>query len=115
VKECVFCKKIREEDLPRINNCVVFKPLNPVVEGHLLIVPIKHTEDFSEDFNVSADAMVVASMLARNTPECNVITSKGINATQTIKHLHLHFIPRKKDDGLKLPWSKSGKDMFQRS
>lgn len=35
----------------------------------------------------------------------NLITSSGRWATQTVKHLHIHYVPRRKDDGLTLPWT----------
>lgn len=108
-KDCVFCKKIREElniTFPGGDDTVIyFEPLNPVTPGHLLIVPTKHVEDFSENINVSSRVMAEAAILAKNMGDCNLITSKGEFATQTIKHLHIHLIPRRKGDNLKLPWS----------
>lgn len=38
------------------------------------------------------------------TPASNLITSAGAAATQSIDHLHIHFVPRKVDDGLMTPW-----------
>jgi diadenosine tetraphosphate (Ap4A) HIT family hydrolase len=34
-----------------------------------------------------------------------MITSAGPAATQTIKHLHVHYVPRHAGDGLSLPWT----------
>lgn len=106
-KDCVFCKKIADEDLESAGDCVVFKPLNPVVEGHLLVVPRRHVDNFGFDPNVTADTMRTAVWISRRFREFNIITSKGKNASQSINHLHVHIIPRKKGDGLKLPWSKN--------
>jgi histidine triad (HIT) family protein len=36
---------------------------------------------------------------------CNIITSTGSSATQTVFHLHLHVVPRSTGDGLTLPWT----------
>jgi histidine triad (HIT) family protein len=35
----------------------------------------------------------------------NLITSGGREATQTVMHAHVHYVPRRRGDGLKLPWS----------
>ncbi len=36
---------------------------------------------------------------------CNIITSLGREATQTVNHLHIHVVPRERNDGLRLPWT----------
>jgi hypothetical protein len=35
----------------------------------------------------------------------NLITSVGAAATQTVRHLHIHLIPRREGDALALPWT----------
>lgn len=35
----------------------------------------------------------------------NLITSAGLAATQTVFHLHWHFVPHVVGDGLHLPWT----------
>lgn len=102
---CVFCEKIKNEDLPTDGVCVWFTPLNPVVKGHLLVVPVKHVKDFSESWEVSMATMATASVIAKKMKNVNLITSKGELATQSIKHLHIHLVPRRRNDKLKLPWS----------
>lgn len=105
-KDCVFCKKIQEENLHHLGGDTVwFEPLNPVTKGHILVVPIHHVEDFSEDWAESAETMHWASILAEKMKNVNLITSKGEYATQSIKHFHIHLVPRRKSDNLKLPWS----------
>lgn len=111
--DCVFCKIVEGTEPAEIVQddglCIVIKPLNPVVEGHLLVIPKEHVTDFADDYVVSAYAMVTASLYAHYHPgEYNLITSRGPNATQSIFHLHLHIVPRAENDGLALPWH-SGK------
>jgi histidine triad (HIT) family protein len=106
--ECVFCEKIRAENLTEVTPEVVcFEPLNPVTPGHLLLVPKQHVADISQDTKVSLFMGKAISLVTREYANCNVITSKGTLATQTVFHLHVHIVPRTKDDGLLLPWSKS--------
>lgn len=83
----------------------VFEPLNPVVPGHLLVVPDTHVEHAKADPNIAAGAMDIAALVAARYRSSNIITSIGPEATQTVKHLHLHVVPRHKDDGLTLPWT----------
>ncbi|MGW1938990.1 HIT family protein [Streptomyces goshikiensis] len=86
-------------------DAVAFQPLNPIVEGHTLIVPKTHVPDFAADPEVSAATMRRAAELMRWTPRpMNVITSRGREATQSVFHLHLHLVPRADNDGLALPW-----------
>jgi len=84
----------------------IIEPLHPVTKGHLLVVPFSHVNDFAQNPTVSAWAMKLASWWAARHPgDWNLITSKGDAATQTVHHLHIHLLPRHKDDGLKLPWT----------
>lgn len=101
-KDCVFCNLMKEKDAVITH----FEPLNPVVEGHLLVVHGKHTKDFTEDWFVSQELMNYASRLAKRLGgEYNLITSAGKNATQSVFHTHIHLVPRKEGDGLTLPWT----------
>lgn len=83
----------------------VFEPLNPVVPGHLLVVPDTHVRDAAEDPDVAAGAMEVAATIAQRYTAANIITSIGADATQSVFHLHAHVVPRRPGDGLLLPWS----------
>lgn len=115
-KDCVFCKIIKGE-LPcqlirEWSDAIAIVPLNPVVPGgmlgHLLVIPKNHVRDVTEDPATSAEVFRRASELAA-TP-CNLITSAGVEATQTVFHLHVHIVPRSKDDGLCLPWTNQVKE-----
>lgn len=110
---CVFCEIIAgRSPVEWVLNpeyywpdTVAFVPLNPVVEGHTLVVPRTHVADFASNPEVSAMTMKRAAELMQWTPRpMNVITSRGPEATQSIFHLHLHLVPRAENDGLALPW-----------
>lgn len=76
-----------------------------VTAGHALVIPRVHVADVAEDPVVSATTMLRAAELAAEAGDCNVITSRGASATQTVRHLHLHLVPRTDGDGLLLPWT----------
>jgi histidine triad (HIT) family protein len=104
---CVFCKKLKANDVDGTYFGVAFfTPLNPVVDGHKLFLHEKHTDDASEEPFITGHVFKAASQYAREVGKpFNLITSAGAEATQTIKHLHVHYIPREKNDHLKLPWT----------
>lgn len=107
MEDCVFCdrEKIKTPIVLESEKVIIFEPLNPVVKGHLLVVPKKHVADFTEDQETFLEVAMVASLSAQELGgDYNLITSKGKNATQSVFHLHVHLIPRRENDGLKLPW-----------
>ena len=109
---CPFCERIAAEQYdeePR-RGCYIFEPLNPVVPGHLLVVPGEHVRDAAvAPATASAVMFEAASKVQRLGIEANIITSVGPLATQTVMHLHLHIVPRHENDGLRLPWTGQGR------
>lgn len=112
MEDCEFCKIVKGEAPATIindwvdYNCLAIAPLNPVTQNHILILPKEHLKDALVNPQRTATTMFCACILAESlhTP-CNIITSVGKSATQTIFHLHIHVVPRNKDDGLHLPWT----------
>ena len=110
VRNCPFCARIMageyDDDLRRFD-AVSFEPLNPVTDGHRLVVPKIHVSSALGHPAIAADVMAAAVQVAalHGVTECNFITSAGAAATQTVFHLHLHIVPRRLDDGLTLPWT----------
>lgn len=106
---CVFCTIIdhdRHQQIERrYHSSVLITPLNPVVEGHKLLIPIEHTRNATESPMVFGQVMYDAALYAAEIGDCNIITSVGAVATQTVFHLHVHVVPRHLGDGLTLPWT----------
>jgi histidine triad (HIT) family protein len=106
--ECTFCEIAAGRAPATIERSdadyLAIVPLNPVVEGHLLVLPRVHVTDASIDPEVTAGTMRFA---ARVLPwgDSNIITSVGPYASQTVLHLHVHIVPRRMGDGLHLPWT----------
>src|ERR1035437_6902664 len=99
---CPFCDMFSSSD----KDIIDIEPLNPIVEGHRIIIPREHVKDFSDDVEVTGRVMKYAAELGKKIGEVNLITSKGVNATQSVFHLHVHLVPRKEGDGLSLPWTR---------
>lgn len=111
-EDCPFCKRIDAGDYEAWGDkpdVAWFAPLSPATPGHLLFVPAEHIEDALTDPYTSAITMEIASRWAMRhrfrADGWNMITSAGTAATQTIRHLHIHLVPRREGDGLALPWN----------
>lgn len=105
---CVFCRRVEnhEYDVTAVDSVVMFEPLDPVVPGHMLFIPRYHARDAAENPFAARDCMNAAAAYAdRRGLDANIITSIGPFATQTVFHLHLHYVPRREGDGLALPWT----------
>lgn len=107
---CPFCDIVDYDVHTQVewasHNSVMITPHDPVVSGHKLFIPLVHVRDAAEDPVVTGHVMLDAARYAQEALEaCNIITSVGSAATQTVFHLHIHVVPRSHDDGLKLPWT----------
>lgn len=110
---CPFCDLINRNLGGDYNNGITFvyrndvarlKPLNPVTPGHILFIPTQHVEH-----PMPAAVALAMDSAARyghvRGDDFNLITSSGSAATQTVPHLHVHYVPRREGDGLHLPWT----------
>lgn len=88
------------------DGCYAIEPLNPVTAGHVLIIPRRHLEDAIDDHAQTAAVFEAACgwIIENAVGDHNLIASAGAAATQTVRHLHVHVIPRRAGDGLALPW-----------
>jgi histidine triad (HIT) family protein len=108
--DCIFCQIVAREAPATIvaedGFTLTIVPLNPVTEGHVIVVPRVHTPDATAAPGVTGAAMASACEYAKQVlvGSCNIITSVGAAATQSVWHLHVHVVPRRRDDGLLLPW-----------
>ena len=114
MSDCVFCDKLAEGSVTNFGPTTAhFEPLNPVTPGHRLFIPKIHAghRDGIAASVVLANAMQSASIYGQEQDEdFNLITSSGASATQTIPHIHVHYVPRRDGDGLALPWTEQQKE-----
>jgi histidine triad (HIT) family protein len=103
---CVFCVRISRGEYDKEYPGFSFEPLNPVVAGHRLFVPPQHVVDAAVEPEVAGRVFAAAAEYARRQGhDFNLITSRGEYATQSVGHLHVHYVPRFEGDGLTLPWT----------
>jgi histidine triad (HIT) family protein len=113
VLDCVFCKIIVGEipsyQLYEDDYAFSFLDINPITRGHSLVMPKKHVEKISglnsnamSGFALAIQRVVKGVELALNPQGLNVFVNQGEVAGQVIPHLHVHVVPRSKDDGLEI-------------
>lgn len=114
--DCIFCK-IAAGDIP--SNTVyederfrVILDLNPASKGHALILPKNHADDlFDLPEEDRAAVLSVAAKVAgamKKALSCsgiNIVQNNGESAGQTVKHFHLHIIPRYDGDSAMVLWN----------
>lgn len=103
--DCPFCKRVLAVEGKPYKNCFYFEPLNPVTPGHMLFVSRYHLKHGDSEDYVGAVFAAAAWWATQQGKDYNLITSSGPAATQTIAHVHVHYVPRTPSDGLTLPWT----------
>jgi histidine triad (HIT) family protein len=104
MSDCIFCKIVKNEVPSKIvfrdEQVTAFRDIHPVAPTHILIVPNKHIESVgsltTEDESLAGHLLKVAGQLAAQEGIAEsgyrVITNTGVNAGQTVFHLHVHLI-----------------------
>jgi diadenosine tetraphosphate (Ap4A) HIT family hydrolase len=102
---CPFCPPVASSPVGENGTCVAFRDAFPVSPGHTLIVPRRHVASFfALDAAEQADLLallnaVVAELDGEFAPDgYNIGLNEGEAAGQTVKHIHLHVIPRRTGD-----------------
>lgn len=108
-KSCPFCdiyaKALEDDSIDERTYPVMhFEPLNPVTPGHRLFIQRYHQG--AENATIVGETMAEAARYGRDRGEqFNLILNSGPDASQTIPHMHVHYVPRTAEDGLTLPWT----------
>lgn len=114
--DCVFCK-IRDGQIPSIKlfedeRAFAIMDINPLNEGHALVIAKAHAPDLfevaDEDLTAAARAAKRLGLAIRrslNPDGLNVLQANGAAANQSVAHFHLHVVPRWVNDGKGLAWS----------
>lgn len=102
---CIFCEYDKEEYIAENDLCFAIFDKFPVNEGHTLIIPKRHFQNYFD-----ATKEEIAAMYDLSQEVKKIIDDKyrpdgynvGVNVNheggQTIMHLHMHIIPRYKGD-----------------
>ena len=121
-EDCVFCKILRGESpcfkVFEDDDILAFMDVNPIAEGHALVIPKFHSKDLIETPSewvgkTFAGAKRIAEAVHKTLkPDgINIVQDNGPGAKQSVFHLHVHVIPRAMDDGLTMNWELVPGDM----
>ncbi len=114
-ENCIFCK-IAKGDIPSTtiyedDDFKVILDINPASKGHAVILPKNHAANLMElsDDDASKILLVArkcadAMMKTLHCDGINILQNNGEAAGQTVFHLHVHLIPRYKDDTVQITW-----------
>jgi len=121
--ECIFCK-IVDGEIPAVKvldeeRVVAFMDINPSSKGHMLVVPKNHAENIFEIPESDLTALIKAVKRcakavkeALNAEGITILQLNGKASDQIVPHLHIHIIPRWKNDGLPISsWEMKPGDM----
>ena len=105
MEDCIFCKIIKGE-IPSFkvyedDKVFAFEDINPISDGHTLIIPKKHAENLWEIPGEDLTAVHLASQKiiqgikeALNPTGVALLQLNGRGANQVVMHYHLHLVPR---------------------
>lgn len=113
---CIFCKiaagEIPSETVYEDEQFRAILDLGPASAGHTLILPKAHFKDVTEiSDEYAANVLKVAAKLGKAMKKglgCegfNLVQNNGEAAGQTVFHLHVHLIPRMKNDNIDIKWA----------
>lgn len=106
-KDCIFCTstEIKKRIVLENNLSFVFPTNIPIVPGHLLVCPkrcVNTLEELSKKEKVSFFLLVekTKELLKKtfSSEGFNIAWNEGEIAGQSVPHLHIHVLPRKKGD-----------------
>ncbi len=105
--DCIFCKIISGEIpvkiLKETSNSISFLDAFPLAKGHTLVIPKNHhqkIQDMSSEENNDLFSLVhkMISKVDAITGATLVAIHNGKEAGQEVPHVHVHLVPRRKDD-----------------
>lgn len=104
--------------------CIAILDINPLSEGHTLVIPKEPAETLDQLSDESAAAVgkvlpriARAIMKVTGAQAFNVLQNNGVAASQLVPHVHFHIIPRFPDRngqaGLNMEWEPIDQDPEQ--
>ena len=112
---CIFCKiangQIPSSTIYEDENARVILDIAPAAKGHAILLVKEHVANIFElEGKLAGKIFSVVPKVAQALKEelgcdgMNILQNNGEAAGQTVFHLHIHFIPRWKDDSISIKW-----------
>lgn len=107
---CLFCRIVSGE-LPAITvyedeYSVAFLDHRPLFHGHTLLIPRQHVETLGDLQKAAVGPYFEAAQLLSRAVESamdaeGTFVAMNNRVSQSVPHLHVHVVPRRRKDGLK--------------
>lgn len=107
LQDCIFCSENTKSRMLATNGSVfAIEDKYPVTAGHMLIIPYRHVDDYfsllSHEYRDAEELLRILKAKIQGEDSTvtgfNVGMNCGESAGQTIKHAHIHLIPRRNGD-----------------
>ena len=106
MEDCLFCDFDNDELIEEGQYCYARRDGYPVSEHHSLVIPKRHVAsyfDLDEDEVIDMHRMVVQmkariESMDKTVSGFNVGVNVGRDAGQSVFHVHMHLMPRRKGD-----------------
>ena len=107
---CLFCRIVSGELSATIvyedDNSVAFLDHRPLFPGHTLLIPREHVETLGDlPAKIVGPYFEAAQLLSRAVESAmdaeGTFVAMNNRVSQSVPHLHVHVVPRRKKDGLK--------------
>jgi len=108
--KCLFCRIVSGEVPATIvyedDDAIAFLDHRPLFPGHSLLVPRAHVETLGDlPIELVAPFFEAAQLLARAVELAmeaeGTFVAMNNRVSQSVPHLHVHVVPRRRKDGLK--------------
>jgi histidine triad (HIT) family protein len=110
IQDCPFCKIVRSEtqsyNVFEDDISLAFLDKRPLFPGHCLLIPKSHYETLI-DLPASLvaplfqNAQLLARAIERGLQAEGTFVAINNHISQSVPHLHIHIVPRRRKDGLK--------------
>lgn len=110
VRDCVFCQIVKGEAPGYLvfedEMSMAFLDQRPLFPGHMLLIPKEHYETLGDlplelVGPLFANARLLAQAVERGLEAEGSFVAINNRVSQSVPHLHIHIVPRRRRDGLK--------------
>ena len=105
--DCIFCKivssEINTKILKETDYSISFLDAFPLAKGHVLVIPKKHHQKIQnmtqkENSDLFSLVQIMTTKVDALTGSTLIAIHNGKEAGQEVPHVHVHLIPRHKND-----------------
>ena len=110
MEDCIFCQmakgELESEKIAESENFFAIKDMNPKTDGHSLVISKNHYNTLLDvpssllgEFLEEAKKLAVKLLDEEKAEGFSLVMNNYEVGGQLVPHVHLHILPRKKNDG----------------